>query len=152
MEKLAAQMPDTPRPMNSSHSTGVIAITIKSMPSPKLEIRITVRRPKRSDSVPCTGEKMNCISMYSVAKPLVHTAACAMLPPISCTTRCGSTGMMMPNASMSSITVTKMKANAALVREVEGIGAESMRGARRGHGKEPTIAEGARLGMGWKCA
>lgn len=99
---------------------------MKSMPSPKLEIRITVRRPKRSESVPWIGENTNCINIYSVPKKLVHTAACAMLPPLSCTTRCGSTGMMMPKASMSSITVTKMKDSAALWRRVTVVGAESM--------------------------
>jgi len=51
--------------------------------------------------------------MNSVLKPLDHTAALAMLPPISSTIRCGSTGMMIPNASMSIVTVTKMKITAA---------------------------------------
>src|SRR5690242_14929534 len=54
--------------------------------------------------------------MNSVPNALCHTAALAMLPPINCTMRCGSTGMMMPKLSMSVATVTKTKITAALRR------------------------------------
>ncbi len=121
MLKLAAVMPITVRPTNSSHSVGAIAITKKSIASPKLEIRITGRRPKRSDSAPWIGEKMNWVIANTVLSTPTHQAARAVPPPISCSTRCGSTGMMMPKASMSSSTVTKMKASAARRGEAEAV-------------------------------
>src|SRR5690606_5117573 len=44
----------------------------------------------------------------------VQYAAVEVSPPTNCCTRCGSTGMITPNASTSISTVTKMKASAAL--------------------------------------
>src|SRR6185437_4492530 len=94
------------------------------------------------DSAPCTGENTNCISMYSVPNAPTHTAALAMLPPISCTMSCGSTGITMPNASVSSITVTKMKASAAWWRGewVEGDGGMDVawRGSAHDSGTAPS--------------
>src|SRR6185437_9423250 len=137
--KLAAQTPEMARPTNSSHSTGASAITMKSMPRPRLEMRMTVRRPKRSESAPWIGEQTNCISMNSVPKPLDHTAALAMLPPISSTIRCGSTGMMMPNASMSIITVTKTNRIAARRRGRSGDARSVIDGGRRAGGRSGEV-------------
>ena len=45
-------------------------------------------------------------------------AALAVSPPSSVTMSCGSTGMITPNATMSSSTVMKMKMNAARARVI----------------------------------
>jgi hypothetical protein len=78
-----------------------------------LENRITGRRPKRSEAAPSIGEKKNCISAQTVPKMPKISAARAVSPPRKRSTSFGSTGMIMPSASMSSAMVTKMKASAA---------------------------------------
>src|ERR1700730_3661416 len=64
---------------------------------------------------------MNCISAHAVPNKPYISAARAALPPTKFCTSMGSTGMIMPNASMSMSTVTNMKVNAALRRGSEGI-------------------------------
>ncbi len=71
------------------------------------------RRPKRSDNAPWTGEITNCISAQAVPNSLKISAARALSPERKPTTSRGQTGMMMPSASMSSMTVMKMKTSAA---------------------------------------
>ena len=116
MLKLAAVMPDITLPTSSHQRFGASAMRMKSRPKPAQEVRITVRRPKWSESEPCTGEKMNCMSAQAVPKTPYICAARAALPPTKSCTSKGSTGMIMPKASMSMSTVTKMKATAALRR------------------------------------
>jgi hypothetical protein len=70
-------------------------------------------RPKRSDSMPCTGEATNCISAQAVPNRPMKSAPRTVSPPTKSTTSFGSTGMMIPIASMSSSTVMKMKMKAA---------------------------------------
>ena len=111
---LALAMPEMIRPINRIGNVWAKAISMKSRPSARLEARITGRRPKRSDSAPCTGENTNCMRPNSAPMMPVQRTAVAMSPPVMCCTRCGKTGMMMPKASMSIITVTKMKMTAAL--------------------------------------
>src|SRR5277367_4603834 len=60
------------------------------------------------------GEKMSCISAQAVPKAPYISAPRAALPPAKFCTSIGKTGIIMPKASMSMSTVTKMKANAAL--------------------------------------
>ena len=60
------------------------------------------------------GEKMNCMSAQAVPNRPYICAARAALPPTKFCTSMGSTGMIMPKASMSMSTVTKMKVTAAL--------------------------------------
>ncbi len=69
------------------------------------------RRPKRSDRPPRTGENRNCIR----AKTLTNTPFIRPPMPWPAMSRIsrGSTGAVTPMATMSIITVTKMKANAA---------------------------------------
>src|SRR5689334_5579106 len=111
--KLAAVMPEMMRPMKSSGSVLTSAIIRKSRPRPRFDSRITGRRPKRSDKAPCTGVKMNCIAMNTVANQPYQTAAFETSPPRKLSIRCGSTGMIRPNDRMSISTVTKMKISAA---------------------------------------
>ena len=72
------------------------------------------RRPNRSDNTPSTGEKTNCISAKTVPKIPNHFAALDASPPRKFKTSFGRTGAIKPSASMSSVTVTKMKTTAAL--------------------------------------
>ena len=88
-------------------------MTRKSTARPKVEIRITGRRPKRSDKAPWIGELKNCITMNAVANMPCHIVARAMSPAMNCLSRCGSTGMIRPKDRMSISTVMKMKASAA---------------------------------------
>jgi hypothetical protein len=87
---------------------------MKSTPSPRHDNRITGRRPKRSDSAPCTGEQKNWMAANSTPNTPTQCTARTMSLPTNCISRCGSTGMMSPNARMSIRTVTKMKTSAAL--------------------------------------
>src|SRR5580692_8462049 len=86
------------------------------MPSPKFDIRISGRRPKRSDKAPCTGENTNCINAQAVPNTPKICAARAVSPPRKSTTSRGRTGMIMPSASMSSSTVMKTKTKAGARR------------------------------------
>src|SRR5581483_1448546 len=63
--------------------------------------------------MPSSGDIKNCITAQAVAKTPMTVAACAMFSPTNPATSLGSTGPIMPNVSMSSMTVTKMKAVAA---------------------------------------
>ena len=89
------------------------------MPRPKAERMRMGRRPKRSDRAPSNGANMNCIRAQVVPKrpkiwaPLASTVAGS--PPTKLTTRPGSTGMMIPNPSVSKSTVAKMNTRAALL-------------------------------------
>jgi glutathione peroxidase len=71
------------------------------------------RRPNRSDSAPSTGDARNCITAQDVPKTPITSAARAVSPPSNCSMSFGSTGMITPSASMSSITVMKMNVTAA---------------------------------------
>ncbi|MNT31261.1 hypothetical protein D3C72_1670890 [compost metagenome] len=73
---------------------------------------MTGRRPYWSDSEPITGEARNCIPAHSATKTPFSKPARAFEPTNS-SIRCGSTGMTIPMATMSSTAVTKMKAIAA---------------------------------------
>jgi len=116
--------------MNSSGSVPASAMIRKSMPRPRFDSRITGRRPKWSDSAPWIGEQKNCITMKAVANSPCHNVACAMSPPANDFSSCGSTGMIIPNARMSSSTVKKMKASAA--RRTGGAGASTRGSGKRG--------------------
>ena len=72
-----------------------------------------MRRPKLSDSVPCSGENKNCINAHAVPNTPNILAASCVSPPTKSTTSFGSTGMTMPMASMSRKMVAKMKTKAA---------------------------------------
>src|SRR5690606_35594775 len=62
---------------------------------------------------------MNWIAANTVPKMPIHSAARAVLP-VNSSTRCGSTGMISPNASTSISTTRKMKTSAALRRVTVG--------------------------------
>ena len=113
MLKLAEVMPPSRRAMNRIGSVSASAMIRKSIARPAFEIRMTGRRPKRSDSAPCTGEAKNCISMKPVANSPCQTVPVAISPPVTCLSSAGSTGMTTPKASTSTSTVMKMKASAA---------------------------------------
>lgn len=74
---------------------------------------MTRRRPNRSDSEPSTGEKKNCIAANTPPNTPRNPAPDAVSPPRNSTISRGSTGMMIPSASMSMATVMKMNAKAA---------------------------------------
>src|ERR1700735_2902945 len=74
---------------------------------------MTGRRPKRSESAPSTGEKRNCIAAHTVANSPTYSAARAVLPCMKSSISFGSTGTIMPSASISRTTVMKMNARAA---------------------------------------
>src|SRR5690242_5696965 len=59
------------------------------------------------------GAQTNCIAAHTKPNIPVIRAASAIAPPSNAMMSLGSTGAMMPSASMSSATVTKMNANAA---------------------------------------
>ncbi len=62
------------------------------------------RRPKRSDSEPSTGEKKNCMAANTIPKmPIISAVRAVELPKPPM--RLGSTGAIMPSASMSRPTV-----------------------------------------------
>ncbi len=71
------------------------------------------RRPNRSDSAPRVGENRNWPSAQTVPNRPTISAARTVSLSRNERIRRGSTGMIMPSASMSSITVTKTKATAA---------------------------------------
>lgn len=100
---------------------------MKSSPSPRHDSRITGRLPWRSDRAPWIGAVTNWITANTVPKRPTQYAADAVSPPVKPSIRCGSTGMIKPNASTSISTVTKMKASAAVrlacPGRVEGRGA-----------------------------
>lgn len=71
------------------------------------------RRPKRSESEPRMGEQKNCMSAKTVPKmPSIWAAVTALLC-MKLEMRRGRTGAIMPMASMSKVTVRKMKVAAA---------------------------------------
>jgi hypothetical protein len=80
---------------------------------------MTGRRPKRSDSEPSTGAAKNCIAAHDVPNQPTVRAESAMSPRRNVLINSGSTGMIIPSASMSSMTVMKMKATAARRGPVE---------------------------------
>src|SRR5947209_9965322 len=63
--------------------------------------------------MPRIGEKKNCMSAQVVTNKPMYFEARAMSPCRKSEMSRGSTGAMMPKASMSSRTVTKMKPRAA---------------------------------------
>jgi hypothetical protein len=75
---------------------------------------MTGRRPNRSDNTPSTGEKKNCIAAKIVPNHPSQFAALTALPPRKSRINLGRTGAISPSASMSSMTVMKIKTTAAL--------------------------------------
>src|ERR1051326_2385096 len=73
----------------------------------------TGRRPTRSERAPGGGEHRNCMTARALATGPYPWAAAAVSPLRKVTTSFGSTGTMVPSASMSSSTVAKMNAKAA---------------------------------------
>src|SRR5437588_1566796 len=71
------------------------------------------RRPKRSESVPRTGSKTNCINAQMVPKSPYILSALSVFPPIKLMTNLGRTGAIIPSASISNNTVKKIKTRAA---------------------------------------
>ena len=70
------------------------------------------RRPKRSDAVPSTGEKRNCIVAHTIPNSPTYSAARAVAVQ-KVLNELGSTGTIRPRASISSATVMNMKASGA---------------------------------------
>jgi hypothetical protein len=106
-------MPLNTRPTNSHHRVGAKAMNRKSTPRPKIEVRITGRRPQRSDIRPRIGEQKNCITPQVVANSTTHRAVEAVSPPLKRFISSGSTGIITPSDSTSRQAVTKMKPSAA---------------------------------------
>ena len=71
------------------------------------------RRPKWSESEPSTGDAKNWIAAHTVPNTAIVVAARAVSPPRKASTSFGSTGMIIPSASMSSSTVIRMNTTAA---------------------------------------
>ncbi len=96
----------------------------KSTARPKIEINITGRRPKRSESWPRIGPQRNCIPPHVAAKIALQVAACAVAwagsPCMNDLIRLGSTGIMMPNDSEFMIDVAKMNPKAARLPVEDG--------------------------------
>ena len=114
MVKLAEVAALMMRPTNSQARFGASAMNTKSRPRPRHDTRITGRRPYLSDNAPWIGALKNCTSENANANSPVQYAAVEVSPPTNSCTRCGSTGMITPNASTSISTVMKMKTSAAL--------------------------------------
>ena len=91
-----------------------------------MESRTTGRRPKRSEREPRTGEKKNCMAAKTVPKRPSMRAAELVSPWRKPAMRRGRTGAIMPRASMSRVTVRKMKVAAAR-RGLPGPGSEGGR-------------------------
>lgn len=66
------------RPMNSANAWAS-AMRMKSRPSDRFEARITRRRPKRSESAPCTGEDKLHQAEHGTMMPVQRSVA--MSPP-----------------------------------------------------------------------
>src|SRR5439155_8354684 len=107
-------------------------------PSPRFDNKITGRRPNRSDRTPRTGEKKNCIRAKTVPKMPSHVAALVALPLRKFRMSFGKTGAINPRASMSSMTVMKIKTTAALRAFIGKI--DNCRGGRVGRKIEMTQA------------
>jgi hypothetical protein len=110
--KLDDVIPPRMRPMASHQRLGASAISRKSSARPATEIRITGRRPKRSDRDPITGEHRNCIDAHIATNSPFHKPI-ALVDPASSSISWGRTGMMMPIDMTSSRAVTRMKTIAA---------------------------------------
>ncbi len=80
---------------------------------PKFEVRMIGRRPKRSDSAPCTGEEISCITAQLVPNTPKIIASWPAFTCATCWISCGITGITIPIATMSSTMVMKMKMVAA---------------------------------------
>lgn len=132
-EVMPEMMPEMMRPTISHGSDVASAMKMKSRPRPRHDSRITGRRPWRSDSAPWIGAVTNWIAANTVPKIPTQYAACTVSPPAKSSIRCGSTGMIRPNASTSISTVTKMKASAAVrTRGMAGLaGAGAIDGSGR---------------------
>src|SRR5882724_1777265 len=83
------------------------------MASPKQEMRMTGRRPKRSDHAPSMGEKMNCMLAQARPNQPIMEDARAKSPPSKLRMRSGKMGAMMPKERKSNATITRIKANTA---------------------------------------
>ena len=83
------------------------------MPRPTIDIRITGRRPKRSDNAPCTGPMTSCIVAKMTIMAPYTVDICAIAPPVRDFSNAGTTGPTMDPARVSSSTVIRMKAIAA---------------------------------------
>src|SRR5579859_1414332 len=92
------------------------------MLKPKQEMRMTGRRPKRSDHAPRSGENTNCIADHANPKRPIMEEARAKSPPSKLRIRSGSTGAMMPKARKSKATMTRMKAKVALPGDLAAMG------------------------------
>src|SRR5204863_8421649 len=71
------------------------------------------RLPNRSDKTPSKGEKKNCISAKTTANRALHFAASVIWPPRKSRISLGKTGIIIPIARISSVTVTRIKMIAA---------------------------------------
>ena len=67
------------------------------MPRPKREMRITGRRPTRSDRAPRRGAKRNCIRAYVDARMPNQRPAAGVLPPANSLISSGRMGMINPD-------------------------------------------------------
>ena len=88
------------------------AVVKKLIARPQKPSSSTGRRPKRSDSAPRMGADMNCDSAYTAAIT-PYQRACSEGSAVNWPTMAGSTGTMMPTASMSISTTSMMKRIAA---------------------------------------
>jgi hypothetical protein len=74
---------------------------------------MTGLRPNRSEMIPRTGEKPNCISAQTEPKIPAINDASAIWPPVNVTISGESTGVMIPKVIMSSAIVMNTKVSAA---------------------------------------
>ena len=107
--KLDDVMPPISLPTTSHQRFGASAISAQSIASPAVEIRITGRRPKRSDSEPITGEQTNCMPAHMAAIAPFQMPAEAR-DPANSSISSGKTGMTRPIAMTSSTPVTSSTA------------------------------------------
>src|SRR3569832_376935 len=110
---VAEVAPEISRPTSRNHRVGDSAITNQSTPVPRLDARITGRRPTLSDSAPMIGWQKNCVTAQVVPDTPTHQPALAM-DPVKLVIRAGHTGMTRPRPMTSSNTVIITKPKAAL--------------------------------------
>jgi hypothetical protein len=110
--RLEEVTPPISRPTASHQRLGASAISSQSIAMPAMEIRITGRRPKRSESEPITGEARNCMAAQAATSMPFHRPALAR-EPAKASISDGRTGITSPMANMSRTAVTRMKAMAA---------------------------------------
>ncbi|MNL35856.1 hypothetical protein D3C87_1579090 [compost metagenome] len=109
MAKLPPENPASARPMKSIQKLVAAAQIRLSMAKVSTEMSRIGRRPKRSDKLPISGAKRNCIAEYISRSQPPSIAAALTSSPVSSCRNAGRTGMIIaiPMTSRNRMTKTR---------------------------------------------